>query len=253
MRIVSWFSCGTASAVNTKLTIARYHNHEVTIARCIVAEEHPDNDRFAADCARWFGQPVINLRSTEYANCEDVWTRRKFMSGPHGAVCTIEMKKAVRWAFEREWKPDMQAFGFTADEEHRAKRMRLDNPDMQMLTLLIEQGLSKEDCHAIVERAGIVRPMMYRLGFQNANCIGCVNAQSPKYWNRVRRYFPDVFHARATLSRSLGVRLVKGTSGDRERIYLDELDPMLVDDEPEQNVECGLLCYIAEQKIEDVQ
>jgi hypothetical protein len=55
-RIVSWFSCGTASAVNTKLVLAEYSTtHDVRIARCIVPEEHSDNDRFAADCERWFG------------------------------------------------------------------------------------------------------------------------------------------------------------------------------------------------------
>ena len=48
-RIVCWFSCGAASAVATKLAIAKYDLlYEVIIARCIVKEEHPDNDRFAA-------------------------------------------------------------------------------------------------------------------------------------------------------------------------------------------------------------
>lgn len=171
-RIVSWFSCGTASAVATKLVVAAYWDtHDIAVARCVVPEEHPDNDRFAAECATWFGRPVISLSSAEYASCHDVWTRRRFMAGPHGAVCTIEMKKAVRWAFEREWKPDLQAFGYTADETDRAERFRDQNPDVRLITPLIEQGLSKQDCHAIVDRAGIELPAMYRLGFNNANCF----------------------------------------------------------------------------------
>lgn len=249
-RIVSWFSCGTASAVATKLVIAAYWDtHDIAVARCVVPEEHPDNDRFAAECATWFGRPVISLSSAEYASCHDVWTKRRFMAGPHGAVCTIEMKKAVRWAFEREWEPDFQAFGYTADETDRAERFRDQNPDVRLITPLIEQGLSKQDCHAIVDRAGIELPAMYRLGFNNANCIGCVQAQSPSYWNRVRRQFPTVFEARAVLSRELGVRLVKGTSGDRERLFLDELDPDMGAGEVDPAMDCSLLCYIAEQKI----
>jgi hypothetical protein len=250
-RIVSWFSCGTASAVNTKLVIARYAaTHDIAIARCIVPEEHEDNDRFAADCEAWFGLPILNLRSTEYESCEDVWQRERYMAGIGGARCTVEMKKAVRWAFEREWQPDLQGFGYTIDERDRARQFAVQNPETTLVTLLIDEGLAKEDCHAIVGRAGIAIPMMYRLGFNNANCIGCVQAQSPSYWNRVRRHFPSVFVARARLSRELGVRLVKLTSGDRERIYLDELDPEMGAGEIEPQMECSLLCYIAEQKIE---
>jgi len=245
--IVSWFSCGDASAVATKLAIAKYPG--VTVARCVVPEEHEDNDRFAADCAVWFGQPVLELRSAEYASCEDVWTQRRYMSGVAGAACTVEMKKAVRHAFEREHAPDGQVFGYTVEERDRAERFRRANPEVRLLTPLIDAGLTKQDCHAIVDRAGITIPAMYRLGFSNANCIGCVQAQSPSYWNRVRRHFPAVFERRAVLSRELGVALVKGTAGDRERLFLDELDPAAGRKDADPSMDCSLLCYMAEQDI----
>ena len=245
--IVSWFSCGDASAVATKLAIAKYRT--VTVARCVVPEEHEDNDRFAADCATWFGQPVIELRSTEYASCEDVWTRRRYMAGVGGAICTVEMKKAVRHAYEREHQPTGQVFGYTVEEQDRADRFRRQNPDVVLLTPLIDAGLTKADCHAIVDRAGIVIPAMYRLGFSNANCIGCVQAQGPSYWNRVRRHFPAVFERRAVLSRELGVALVKTTSGDCHRLFLDQLDPAMGRKDADPPMDCSLLCYMAEQDI----
>jgi hypothetical protein len=252
-RIVSWFSCGDASAVNTKLVLSRYsQTHDVLIARCVVPEEHPDNDRFAIDCAAWFGQEVINLRSAEYESCEDVWTRERYMSGVYGAPCTREMKKAVRWAFEKEWHPDIQAFGYTSDEKKRADRFRQQNPDVNLVSLLIEDGLTKQDCHAIVSRAGIEIPMMYRLGFANANCIGCVNSQSAAYWNLVRRVFPDVFDRRAKLSRELGVRLVMLGGGKRDRVFLDELDPNLGKGASMPSMDCSLLCHVAEERIAGV-
>lgn len=184
-RLVSWFSCGTASAVTTKLCLSKYGaTHDIVVARCIVPEEHKDNDRFASDCAVWFGQGVLNLASTEYASCEDVWRRERYMSGVGGARCTVEMKKAVRWEFEKEWHPDVQAFGYTADEQPRAERFRQNNPEIAVVYPLIDAGLDKEACHAIIDRAGIILPKMYRLGFNNANCKGCVNAEAPSYWNR---------------------------------------------------------------------
>ena len=251
-RIVSWFSCGTASAVNTKLVLAKYgETHDIAIARCIVPEEHEDNDRFATDCEEWFGQPVVNLRSVEYASCEDVWTRERYMAGIGGARCTVEMKKAVRWEFEKTWNPNLQAFGYTADEVRRADRFRSGNPEVALVTLLIEQGLDKEACHSIIDRAGIVIPAMYRLGFNNANCIGCVQAQSPAYWNRVKRLFPEVFARRAALSRELNVRLVKLNTGERERIFLDDLTDEMGQGEVEPAMECSLLCYMAEQTMKE--
>jgi hypothetical protein len=247
-RIVAWVSCGTASAVNAKLMIdaAIPTGHEVALVRCIVPEEHPDNDRFAADLEVWLGQPIINLKSDEFENCEAVWKKRRYMSGVAGAPCTIEMKKAVRWKFEQDWHPDWQSFGYTADELHRVERFERENPEIKMISMLVKHGLSKADCHAIIVRAGLQLPAMYRLGFQNANCIGCVKAQGPNYWALVRKHFPEVFKARAALSRELGVTLIKGTSGERERSFLDELpsDAEPIDNEP--NTECSLLCYLAE-------
>jgi hypothetical protein len=248
-RIVSWFSCGTASAVTAKLVLARYAStHEVVVARCVVPEEHPDNERFAVDCEAWFDHPVVNLKSDEYASCEEVWTRTRYMAGVGGARCTVEMKKAVRHRFERDFDPQLQAFGYTAEEGARAQAFRAANPEIALVTPLIEAGLDKEACHALVIRAGLVLPQMYRDGFANANCIGCVLALSPSYWNRVRRLYPAVFARRAALSRDLGVRLVKTTRGARERLFLDELpEDDLSGEEPKS--ECSLLCYLAEQTI----
>jgi len=42
---------------------------------------------------------------------------------------------------------------------------------------LIDNDLSKENCLAIIDRAGIEIPMMYKLGYNNNNCIGCVKGQ----------------------------------------------------------------------------
>jgi hypothetical protein len=54
-RIVCQFSCGAASAVATKLAIAQYGaTHEVVIINAFLANEHPDNRRFADECAAWF-------------------------------------------------------------------------------------------------------------------------------------------------------------------------------------------------------
>lgn len=243
-RVVEWFSCGAPSAVSAKLTLAKYgRTHEVVIARIVIPSEHPDNDRFAADCEEWFGHPITNLSSTRYRDTWDVWEKRRFISGPQGALCTTELKKMVRQDFQRP--DDIQVFGYTAEERKRAERFRGQNFEVRLETPLIEAGLTKSDCKALVSRAGIEIPMMYRLGFSNNNCIPCGKASSPAYWNRIRRHFPNRFDRMARLSRELGARLVKVNDA---RIFLDELDPALGAEDVEPDIECSLLCHIAEQE-----
>lgn len=252
--IVSWFSCGTASAVSTKLTLSKsLGRFNVIVARIELDDEHPSNSEFSKRCSEWFQSDVMILRSDEYENCSDVWRRKRYISGTRGAPCTTALKKDVRKKFEAEFQPDMQAFGFTVEERKRAERFRLDHPEMGLVCPLIDAGLTKSDCHSMVTRAGIEIPEMYRLGFNNNNCIGCVKSDSPRYWNRVRRHFPEVFRSRVEISRALGVKLVKLTKGDRQRIFLDDLDPSMDDGDPEPNFDCSMMCVTAETLLSESQ
>lgn len=234
-RMIGWFSCGAASAVAMKLTGAQP-------VYCETGAEHPDNERFMADCERWFGQSVIRLRSEEYADTWDVWERTRWLAGINGARCTVELKVAPRLAFQRP--TDVHVFGYTADREDaaRADRMRATYPELTIITPLIERGITKEACLAMVDRAGIVLPPMYALGFRNNNCIPCVKATSPDYWALIRQRFPDEFARMAKLSRELGVRLCRI---DNERRFIDEIPS----DHPTTNPlqpSCDFLCHIAE-------
>jgi len=240
MKIVTWFSCGNNSAVTSKLVLDQYPEHEVAIARCVVPNEHEDNERFHDECEEWFQRPILRLRAKDYADCWEVWEKRKYISGVKGAPCTIEMKKAVRWQFEKDWKPTHQAFGFSSDETHRADRFRDQNPDVRLLTPLIDAGLSKPDCARLVEGAGIKPGVMYSLGFSNNNCICCAKATSIVYWARNRALFPEQFNRMAELSRRLGCKLtrLKGT-----RIYIDEIpDDINWRKKDRDTQECGILC-----------
>jgi hypothetical protein len=83
-------------------------------------------------------------------------------------------------------------------------------------------------------------PEIYKLGYPNANCIGCVKATSPTYWNHVRKMHQDVFKQRATQSREIGAKLVRYKG---KRIFLDELDPRARGKSMKNmDFECGLFC-----------
>ena len=115
-------------------------------------------------------------------------------------------------------------FGFDCSprEYKRAERFHKEYPYTKPLFPLIGCNLTKEDCFNIMERNGIEIPKMYRLGYGNNNCIGCVKG-GMGYWNKVRIDFPEVFEKTASLEREIGATCITDRNGNR--VYLDELDP----------------------------
>ena len=108
-RPVAWFSRGAASAVMTKLAIAEYGD-DLVVACIALKTEHPDSARFAAHCERWFGRPILYLGSDRYADDPwKVWQERRYLVGTHGAPCTTELKRKVRFAWQRS--DDIHLFG----------------------------------------------------------------------------------------------------------------------------------------------
>jgi hypothetical protein len=245
-RIVCWFSCGAASAVATKLTLAKHP--DAVVVRCVIREEHSDNDRFAADCEKWFGVPIVNLINEQFdGSIYKVFEKRKAMSFVTGAPCTMILKKQAREQFQRP--DDHHVFGYTSDAKDAARwDSFLDANNIDASAPLIERGLLHSECLAIVKRAGIPLPTMYLLGYKHNNCIGCVKSSGQGYWNKIRIDFPAKFEHAAQLSRRLGCTLIKTGAG---RIFLDELIPGTGNYQEESEIQCGVFCESAEKEISE--
>jgi hypothetical protein len=238
-RIVAWFSCGAASAVATKMALAKYG--AVSICYTDPGGEHPDNIRFLADCEAWFGQKITILKSDKYADAMEVCERQRFLSSPEGAPCTAAMKKVparTAWGMG-----DIEIFGYTADERHRLDQWKRENFDRRIECPLIDNDVSKSDCFDVLMSAGIELPVMYRLGFKNNNCIGCVKARdSVDYWKRVRKHFPVQFERVAKLEKELGYCINRVTrKGVRMDVPLFDLPPGDPTG-PDPKISCGLFC-----------
>lgn len=245
-RIVCWFSCGAASAVATKLAIVENAGKlPITVARCIVREEHPDNERFADDCEKWFGVPITNLIAEKYdGSIYEVFSKRGYISGNFGAPCTMLLKKDVRIAFQLP--TDRHVFGYCAEEQSRWDSF-LDANNISAFSPLVDRGLEHSDCLAMVENAGIELPEMYRLGYKHNNCIGCVKASGRGYWNKIREDFPNQFERMAKESRRIGCKLIRGDGGNRQ--FLDELEKGNGDYQSEPEIQCGIFCEMASMEI----
>jgi 3'-phosphoadenosine 5'-phosphosulfate sulfotransferase (PAPS reductase)/FAD synthetase len=240
MKIAVWFSCGAASAVALKLTVEKYGVDNVRAVNNPVKEEHYDNLRFLKDVSNWVGIDIEQVKNKNFpkASVVEVFNKRKGMSFPMGAPCTVELKKRARQQWEAENPVDYHVLGFTFDEKRRHERFILTERS-NVLPILIDAKMTKDDCFRFLSYAGIKLPKIYEHGFPNANCIGCVKATSPTYWNLVRKEFPEVYEQRSQQSRKLGSKLVRVKN---ERIFLDELDPNAKGRPMKTMPDCGIFC-----------
>lgn len=237
MTTVSWFSAGASSALATRLLI----NEIDHIIYTHIDDQHPDTIRFVCDCEKWFGKPVTIIQS-RIANVENAVRMaggKGYINGRGGAACTHRLKRRVRMEWERKHKdlaPFRYVWGLDADESNRAERIVESMPDQEHVFPLIDNNIGKEEVHQTLFASGIKRPMMYELGYNNNNCVGCVKG-GMGYWNHIRKDFPDVFEARAKLERVVGASCING-------VYLDELDPERGRHSPPVVDDCGIFCEL---------
>lgn len=241
--IFVWFSCGAASAVAAKIILDLYGDkNNIKILNNPIKEEHHDNKRFLQDLQSYLNHTIISVTNPDFPeqSAQEVWERKKFMSGVYGAPCTTLLKKRARQFYERDNNCDFIVMGFTSEEQKRVVNFR-NSELIPLLTPLLDNNMTKVSCADFLISEGLKLPEIYKLGFPNANCIGCVKASSPTYWNHVRKTFPDVFESRLETEEKLGSKLVirKG-----KRITLKELSPHDKGRSMKslKSIECGVLC-----------
>ena len=154
--------------------------------------------------------------------------------------CTNWLKKRVRKEQVENLHQDDEItyiWGFDCNKKHRVARLGEGMPNFKHRFPLIENNLTKQDCHAMAKRLGVKRPYMYDLGYNNNNCIGCLKG-GMGYWNKIRKDFPEVFESRAKLERKICEHILK-------ECYLDELEPNRGLDQVEITEECGIFCELS--------
>jgi len=239
---IGWWSGGITSAVAIK--------HAIDIGRNVVpiyfetGSTHSDNVRFKEKCEEWYNMPILTFKNPKYESVLDLLSKTTYVNGPHGAECTRSLKKEVRQRIEK-WIPhDYQIFGFeyAKKEIKRAKRFSEQYPEANPIYPLIETQTTKENCLYILQQAGIAAPEMYRLGYKNNNCLGCVKG-GMGYWNKIRDDFPETFDAMAKLERVKKHSCING-------VFLDELERGRGHYPTEIAPECGAYCEIEEPNAE---
>lgn len=245
--IISWWSAGVTSAVATKLAIQEFGKSEVKPIYFQIDSAHTDNKRFIEQCQDWYDCEIEIWRSEKYLDQFDVIKKTKYVNGPAGARCTLELKKKVRQKVEKELEYRGQVFGFeySKKEINRAIRFKEQYPDARPFFPLIEKKMTKPECLHFLDKAKIEVPAMYKLGYKNNNCIGCVKGGAG-YWNKIRVDFPESFQKMAEAERFVGNSCLRGT-------FLDELDPNKGHKQKIIMPDCGNFCDIEFEELDHPQ
>jgi PP-loop superfamily ATP-utilizing enzyme len=242
-RVLIWFSCGVTSAVAAKIASDKYKDTKtVEVLYCDTGGEHPSNRIFLKDVEKWLGIKIRVLKNKRYKDHFDLFQKKKHLNRGGIVLCTQELKKSLRQKYEDPVR-DIQIFGFDTSEVSRLQRFRDANEEVYVETPLIETGLTKNDCLAIVQSVGLRLPITYfpqKSGapYKHANCLGCVRG-SAKYWSKIRIDFPKVFHKMAKIEQEVGDKIVK-YKGQWTALY--DLPLEVEDDDPDYNFECSILC-----------
>lgn len=245
MKIIVWFSCGACSTVALYQAIKKYGKDNISAVYCdtggdgISEGEHFDNKRFLIDVETFSGVKIKILKSEKYNSPYDVYHKTKYLVGSMGARCTVELKKVLRFQYQQA--DDIQIFGYASDEISRQEKFNKSFPEVITDFILDEGDLTKARCKGLIQKWGLSLPLMYSLGYDHNNCIGCVKG-GKGYWNKIRVDFPLAFEKMSKMERELGISCIKEKhNGAYKKVFLDELNP-LEGNFKDEKISCDFVC-----------
>ncbi len=183
--------------------------------------EHPASLAYVREVAQpWAaerGLPVHELHKVlRTGQVETLWTRitnpqRKSIAAPwrgeNGAPvtrdCTADFKVSVVTKWLREHgatrdDPATVAIGISTDEIERSGGKKGDRPAERRTYPLLDLGMSRADCAALINSVGIPVP-------PKSSCYFCP-FHRPQVWAEMRRDEPDLFWASVALERFVSAR-----------------------------------------------
>lgn len=153
--------------------------------------EDPDTLRFRDDAAANLGIPLVNLRDGR--DIWDVFAEKRWLGNSQLAHCSWELKtRPARGWMDANAAPGAKVIiGIDVTDIHRlpaiAQRWK---PYQAVAPLLDKPPLWKPQLRAQLTDLGIKPSRMYELGFEHANCPGCVKA-GIEHWLRLLTVMPE--------------------------------------------------------------
>jgi len=152
------FSGGITSYEAARRTITQHGRQGVTLLFCDTTIEHPDTYRFISEASKQLGVPLITLRDGR--SPREVFRDRRML----------------------DWTEEHRVPGARAGWEPWTVEAPLTEPPYRTKDELLDD----------LEREGIARPALYRMGFSHNNCGGGCPRAGLAQWSH--RYRTDPVH-----------------------------------------------------------
>lgn len=207
-RVIGNFSGGIASAIACYYALEKYSN--VHLSFMDTGIEHPDTYALIKQFEEKTGEKIHLYRSKSFDSPAAVMRKYAGMNFVHGAPCSMALKQRVAKEQVKNKHTDHgEIFGFDVTEKKRAKSLIVNNPDINVITPLIDKGLTKIDCFDIANELGLLVPSPYK-HFLNNNCLGaddspiggCVQG-GIGYWQKMKLVYPLKYDNMANLEHEI--------------------------------------------------
>lgn len=178
---------------------------------------------------------ITELVSTEFPNFHwlryelnneavspwDIFYRQKFIGNSRVANCsTILKQRMARDFIKQNFKKEETKvyFGIDWSEEHRTKSPTENwskYASEVIFPLCEEPYITKEDKWALLEREGIEKPDLYKLGFEHNNCGGfCVRA-GQGHFKLLLETKPELFKYHEAMEQTLAEQIYEDIGDER--------------------------------------
>lgn len=171
------FSGGAASYVAAKLILDELGHDGVSLVFADTLIEDEDLYRFLDDAERRLNHSVIRI--SEGRDPWQVFFDERFMGNSRVDPCSkiLKRKSLDRWRTQNCTKDCTVIIGYDATEDFRYQPLKARFAPVKVRAPLLEQGIWREQVHAMVEADGLRLPRLYKMGFEHNNCGGfCVKA-----------------------------------------------------------------------------
>lgn len=249
MRYIVALSGGKASAWCAWWALQNYPKSSVVLYFNDTKWEHPDLYRFLKDLSNKLEHDITE--DSDGRSPEDLFYDNNAIANNRMPFCSAELKARRLQKYCKDG--DVLIFGISADEAHRADRIRSVYKDVarrkkaniQCVFPLIDCKVTKGEIDNLLENLGIDEPLLYKLGFTHNNCSGgCVRA-GKKHWKLLYEKLPEVYADRERVERDLrewtgkDIHIFKDETLEqfRGRIERGELSKHYDSDDPPESTE----------------
>jgi len=182
------FSGGLGSGISALVAHEMGLDFDLVFADTLI--EDGDLYRFNLDIARAVGKEIVTL--TDGRTPWDVFADKKWIGNTRTAHCSTELKtKPVKaYLAENAKEGDVMVLGMDWSEMDRLERAQK-HWSMPVVSILNDFNIGRDKFDGLLEKYGIEKPRLYKLGFLHNNCGGfCCKAGQAQFKMLLDR-FPE--------------------------------------------------------------